>query len=136
MCCYALQFTVWGDNLLKRFCKMFSESSPGRWAVLRLLCCPSKPGELSENILPNLFHSLTSQTVSFFHQSSGEYLENFSTMKSYALEDDYIMQLRRSSVHEITLGFGTMLSRLCNEMRCAIALLCSADHIQTTDQRR
>ena len=115
--------------MLKRFCKMFSESSPGRWAVLRLLCCPSKPGELSENIFPNLFHSLTPQTVSFFHQSSEEYLENFSTMKSYALEEDYIMQLRRSSVHEITLGFGTMLSRLCNVMRC------SADHIQTTDER-
>ena len=112
-----------GSRLCTSFCKMCFESSTGRWAVLQLLCCPSKQTELSENILQNLFHNLPPQSVSFFYQSSEEYLENFSTMKSYALEDDYIMQLRRSSVHEITLGFGTMLSRLCNEMRCVLALL-------------
>ena len=38
----------------ERFCKMFSESSPGCWAVLQLPCCPSKQGELSENLLQNL----------------------------------------------------------------------------------
>ena len=36
------------------FCKMFSESSPGRWAVLQLPCCPSQQGELPENMLQNL----------------------------------------------------------------------------------
>ena len=29
---------------------MFSDNSPGRWAVLQLPCCPSKQAELSENI--------------------------------------------------------------------------------------
>ena len=38
----------------ERFCKMFFESSPGCWAVLQLHCCPSKQGELSENLLKNL----------------------------------------------------------------------------------
>ena len=38
----------------ERFCKMFSESSPGCWPVLQLPCCPSKQGKLSENILQNL----------------------------------------------------------------------------------
>ena len=42
---------------------MFLESSTGRWAVLQLPCCPSKQGERSENILQNLFHNLTPQTV-------------------------------------------------------------------------
>ena len=42
---------------------MFFESSTGRWAVLQLLCCPCKQGELSENILQNIFHNLTPQTV-------------------------------------------------------------------------
>ena len=36
------------------FCKPFSGSSPGCWAVLQLPCCPSKQGELLENILQNL----------------------------------------------------------------------------------
>ena len=40
-------------------CILFSEISTGRWAVLQLLCCPSKQGELPENILQNLFHNLT-----------------------------------------------------------------------------
>ena len=38
--------TVWDARLWKRFCEMFSESSTGRWAVLQLLCYPSKQGEL------------------------------------------------------------------------------------------
>ena len=45
------------------FCKMFSESSPGRWAVLQLPCCPSKEGELSENIIQNLSHDLMNNLV-------------------------------------------------------------------------
>ena len=44
--------TVWGGKLKKRFYKMFSESSTGRWAP----CCPSKQGELAENILQNHFN--------------------------------------------------------------------------------
>ena len=58
-------FTVWSSRLgcKKMFCKILSESSTGRWAVLQLPCCPSKQGELSENILKNLFHSLPPQTV-------------------------------------------------------------------------
>ena len=44
---------------------MFSESSTGRWAVMQLPCCPSKQGELSENILQNLFNNLTPQTVHY-----------------------------------------------------------------------
>ena len=35
---------------------MFSESSPGCWAVLQLHCCPSKQGELKENLLQNLWN--------------------------------------------------------------------------------
>ena len=42
---------------------MVSESSPGRWAVPQLPCCPSKQGELSENILQNLRNKLPPQTV-------------------------------------------------------------------------
>ena len=42
---------------------MFSESSPGRWAVLQLPCCPSKQGELSDNFFQNRSHNLTPQTV-------------------------------------------------------------------------
>ena len=39
------------------------ESSTVCWAVLQSPCCPSKRGELSENILQNLVHNLKSQTV-------------------------------------------------------------------------
>ena len=40
---------------------MLSESSTGRWAGLQLPSCQlqCKQGELSENILQNLFHNLT-----------------------------------------------------------------------------
>ena len=47
----------------ERFCLLFSESSPGRWAVLQRPCCPSKQGELSENILQNLSHDLMNNPV-------------------------------------------------------------------------
>ena len=51
-------YTVWGGRLRKMFCNMFSENSTGRWVLLlQLPCCPRKAGELSENILQNLFHS-------------------------------------------------------------------------------
>ena len=39
-------------------CNIFSESSTGRWAELLLPCCPSKQGELPENMLQNLFLNL------------------------------------------------------------------------------
>ena len=48
--------TRWGSHLFWRFCKMFPESSPGCWAVLQLPCCPSKQGELLENILQNFWN--------------------------------------------------------------------------------
>ena len=55
--------TVWGGRLRKRFCNMFSDSSTGSWAELQLPCCPSKQGELPENILQNLFLNRPPQTV-------------------------------------------------------------------------
>ena len=55
--------TVWGGRLRKRFCKIFSESSTGSWADLQLPCCPSKQGELPENMLQNLLLNLPPQTV-------------------------------------------------------------------------
>ena len=55
--------TEWGGRLRKRFCNMFSESSTGSWAELQLPCCPRKQGELQENMLQNLLHSLLPQTV-------------------------------------------------------------------------
>ena len=51
--------TVWGVRLCKRFCRMFSESSTGCWAVLQVPCCL---GELTENILQHLFNKLPPQT--------------------------------------------------------------------------
>ena len=55
--------SVWGVSLLIRLCKMFSESFLGCQAVLQLTCCPSRQGELSENILQSLFNKLSPQTV-------------------------------------------------------------------------
>ena len=46
--------TGWGGHLFRMFCKLFSESSTGRWVILQLPCCPSKKGELLEHILQNL----------------------------------------------------------------------------------
>ena len=40
--------------MFRRFCKLFFESSTGRCAILQLPCCPTKQGELLENILQNL----------------------------------------------------------------------------------
>ena len=48
--------TVWGLNLLKGFCKMFSESSTSNWAVLQL---PKQ----ARGILQNLFNKSPPQTV-------------------------------------------------------------------------
>ena len=55
--------TVWGGRLCKRFCNMFSGSSPcllwqhGSYRSAQL------PGELSENMLQNLLHKLPPQTL-------------------------------------------------------------------------
>ena len=40
--------------MFRRFCFLFSESSPGCWALLHLPCCPNKQGELSKHLLQNL----------------------------------------------------------------------------------
>ena len=49
--------TVWGVRMCKRFCKMFFQSSTGRWGVLQLPCCPSKQGNCKKTfILQNLSH--------------------------------------------------------------------------------
>ena len=48
---------------------MFSESSTGSWAELQLPGCPSKQGELPENMLKNLLLNLPPQTVTL-HQTS------------------------------------------------------------------
>ena len=45
------------------FCNIFSESSTDSWAELQLPFCPSKQGELSENIFLNLLPNLPPQTV-------------------------------------------------------------------------
>ena len=42
-------------------------SSSGPWAVLQLPCCPSKQGELSENILQHLSHDLMNNPVQFLY---------------------------------------------------------------------
>ena len=47
--------TVWGIRLWKRFCKMFSESSTGRWAALQLPCCPSKQGNFQRTFYNTFF---------------------------------------------------------------------------------
>ena len=47
--------TAWGANMFRRFCKLFSESFTGCWAVpLPKDCCPSKQGELLEHLSHNL----------------------------------------------------------------------------------
>ena len=42
---------------------MFSVSSTGSWAELQLPCSLSKEGELSEDMLQNLFYNLPPQTL-------------------------------------------------------------------------
>jgi len=54
-----------GRQVEEHVCYMFSESSTGIWAQLQLPCCPSKLGELKENILQNLFLDLPPQNVVF-----------------------------------------------------------------------
>ena len=44
--------------------KDFVKCSTGSWAELQLPCCPSKQGELSENILQNHFLNLPPKTSS------------------------------------------------------------------------
>ena len=58
--------TVWGGRLRKRFCNMFSEISTGSWAELRLSCCPSKQGELPENMSQSLLLNLPPHPVHLF----------------------------------------------------------------------
>ena len=59
----ATQSTVWGVGLRRRFCKMFSESSPCLLGQHSICSTAQRPVELSENILQNLFHNLMPQTV-------------------------------------------------------------------------
>ena len=47
----------------ERFCKMFSDSSTDHRAVLQPQRCPSKEGELAENILQILSHDLMNNPV-------------------------------------------------------------------------
>ena len=42
---------------------MFSVSTTGSWAELQLSCSLSKEGELSEDMLQNLFYNLPPQTL-------------------------------------------------------------------------
>ena len=48
-----------------------------RWAALQLRCCPSKQGELSENILQNLVHNLLP------HLADKVYLHSSQTTKQW-----------------------------------------------------
>ena len=57
----------------ERFCKIFSESSTGRWAVLQLQCCPSRQEELSENIKTKHSHDLMNNPILIVTRS-----DNFS----------------------------------------------------------
>ena len=82
--CNALQpsnnspiYSWWGGHLFQRFCSLFSESSPGRWAILQLPCCPSKQGELLENILQNLWGKWPPHPV-----------QRFSSSHSHGFEDE------------------------------------------------
>ena len=49
--------------MLKRFCNMFSESSPSLLGQHCNCSTAQRPVELTENILQNLFHKLPPQTV-------------------------------------------------------------------------
>ena len=80
-----LVYTGWGGHLFRRFCNMSSESSTGYWAVLQLPCCPSKKGELSENLLQNLRnkwppHPVVSQ-LSRFREFIKEALPKYGVSK-------------------------------------------------------
>ena len=58
--------TAWGGNLFWRFCILFSERSPCLLGQHGSCSTAQRPGELSENILQNLFHKLPPQTVHLF----------------------------------------------------------------------
>ena len=77
---------VWGGRLRKRFCNMFSESSTGSWAELQLPYCPSKQGELPENLLLNLPVSLIGQkSCLLFFEASGFAAFELGLRSVYAL---------------------------------------------------
>ena len=57
--------TVWGGNLFRRFCNMFSESYPCSLGQHGNCTAAQQPGELSQNILQNLLNKLPPQTVHF-----------------------------------------------------------------------
>ena len=65
-------YTVWGIRLWKRFCKMFSESSPCLLGQHGSCITAQRPVELSENILQNFFQNLTPQTVCAFGSTEKE----------------------------------------------------------------
>ena len=56
----------WGVRLWNRFCKMFSESSTDRWAVLQLQCCLSK-----QRILEKYFSKPLSQPDAYCWHGPG-----------------------------------------------------------------
>ena len=58
-----LTYSVWGGRLCKRFCNMFSGSSPCLLGQHGSCSSAQLPVELSENMLQNLFHNLPPQTV-------------------------------------------------------------------------
>ena len=60
--CY-LSPTVWGGRLSKRFCSMFSWSSPCLLGQHGSCSTAQLPVDLSENMLQNLFPNLPPQTV-------------------------------------------------------------------------
>ena len=63
-----------GGRLCKRFCSMFSGTSPCFLGQHGSCSSAQQPVELSGNILQNLFHNLTTQTVvpsGFFFSSPG-----------------------------------------------------------------
>ena len=55
--------TVWGGRLCKRFCNVFSGSSPCLLGQHSSCGSAKLPVELSENMLQNLLHNLPPQAV-------------------------------------------------------------------------
>ena len=74
--------TVWGVWLWKKFCKMFSESSPCLLGQHGTCSTVQQPVELSENILQNIFHNRTPQTV----RSAIRYVSNRDTAQESPLD--------------------------------------------------
>ena len=73
---YRKQYSL-GCQVVKRFCKMFSERSPCLLGQHVSFSTAQGPVELSENILQNLFHNLTPQAVvleqTCFHGIFGQF---------------------------------------------------------------